>query len=70
MRKSTRILSLVLAMIMMISSFSILASAKEVEVAQTSATVTSDGTARFYFNMKAVSWWTAGSNGNGYHGTS
>ena len=65
MKKSARILSLVLAMIMMFSSFSILASAKEVEVAQTSATVTSNGDARLYFNMKAVSWWTAGTNGNG-----
>ncbi len=27
--------------------------------------ITSDGTARLYFNMKAVSWWTAGTNGNG-----
>ena len=29
------------------------------------ATITSDGSARLYFNMKAVSWWTAGTNGNG-----
>jgi hypothetical protein len=29
------------------------------------ATITSDGTARLYFNMSAVSWWTAGTNGNG-----
>ena len=29
------------------------------------ATITSDGTARLYFNMKGVSWWTAGTNGNG-----
>ncbi len=36
-----------------------------VDVAETSATITSDGTARLYFNMKAVSWWTAGTNGNG-----
>ncbi len=36
-----------------------------IDVAETSATITSDGTARLYFNMKAVSWWTAGSNGNG-----
>ena len=29
------------------------------------ATITSDGTARLYFNMSAVSWWTAGTNGDG-----
>lgn len=29
------------------------------------ATITTDGTARLYFNIKAVSWWTAGTNGNG-----
>ncbi len=29
------------------------------------ATITSDGTARLYFDMSAVSWWTAGTNGNG-----
>ena len=29
------------------------------------ATITSDGSARLYFNMKAVSWWTAGTNGDG-----
>lgn len=29
------------------------------------ATVTSDGTARLYFNIKAVSWWNAGTNGDG-----
>lgn len=32
------------------------------------ATITSDGTARLYFNMSAVSWWTAGTNGNGNFG--
>ena len=32
------------------------------------ADITSDGTARLYFNMKAVSWWTAGTNGNGNFG--
>ncbi len=36
-----------------------------VDVAETAATITSDGTARLYFNMAAVSWWTAGTNGNG-----
>lgn len=36
-----------------------------VDKAETGATITSDGTARLYFNMKAVSWWTAGSNGDG-----
>ncbi len=36
-----------------------------VDVAETSATITSDGTARLYFNMAAVSWWTAGTNGSG-----
>ncbi len=36
-----------------------------VDVAETAATITSDGTARLYFNMSAVSWWTAGTNGNG-----
>ncbi len=35
-----------------------------VDVAETSATITSDGTARLYFNMSAVSWWVA-SSGNG-----
>lgn len=29
------------------------------------ATVTSDGTARLYFKMSAVSWWIAGNNGDG-----
>lgn len=29
------------------------------------ATITSDGTARLYFNMSAIDWWTAGTNGNG-----
>ena len=29
------------------------------------ANITSDGTARLYFNMSAVSWWTAGTNGDG-----
>ena len=32
------------------------------------ATITSDGTARLYFNIKAVSWWNAGTNGNGNFG--
>ena len=32
------------------------------------ATVTSDGTARLYFNIKAVSWWNAGTNGDGNFG--
>lgn len=30
-----------------------------------SATITSDGSARLYFNMSAVNWWIAGTNGNG-----
>ena len=34
-------------------------------IGMNAATVTSDGTARLYFNMKAVSWWNAGTNGNG-----
>ena len=29
------------------------------------ATLTSDGTARLYFNMSAVSWWIASSSGGG-----
>ena len=29
------------------------------------ADITSDGTARLYFNMSAINWWTAGTNGNG-----
>ena len=29
------------------------------------ANITSDGTARLYFNMSAINWWTAGTNGNG-----
>ena len=32
------------------------------------ATITSDGTARLYFNMSAINWWTAGTNGNGNFG--
>ena len=32
------------------------------------ANITSDGTARLYFNMSAVSWWTAGTDGNGNFG--
>ena len=34
-------------------------------VTASAATVTSDGTARLYFNMSAVNWWIAGSNGDG-----
>ena len=34
-------------------------------IGMNAATVTSDGTARLYFNLKAVSWWNAGANGNG-----
>ena len=34
-------------------------------IGMNAATVTSDGTARLYFNLKAVSWWNAGTNGNG-----
>ena len=30
--------------------------------------ITSDGTARLYFNIKAVSWWNAGTNGDGNFG--
>ena len=32
------------------------------------ANITSDGTARLYFNMSAINWWTAGTNGNGNFG--
>ena len=32
------------------------------------ATITSDGTARLYFNMSAVDWWIAGTDGNGNFG--
>ena len=32
------------------------------------ATITSDGTARLYFNMSAVNWWIAGTDGNGNFG--
>ena len=36
-------------------------------IGMNAATVTSDGTARLYFNMKAVSWWnTASSNGGNF----
>ena len=37
-------------------------------IGMNAATVTSDGTARLYFNLKAVSWWNAGTNGNGNFG--
>lgn len=36
-----------------------------VDISDTSETFTSDGTARLYFNIKAVSWWNAGTDGNG-----
>ena len=34
-------------------------------IGMNAATVTSDGTARLYFNLNAVSWWNAGTNGDG-----
>ncbi len=61
-------LSLLLTLMMLLSLVTVgivSSSAAEVELAETGATVTSDGTARLYFNMSAVSWWTAGTNGNG-----
>ena len=63
-----KVLSILLTMLMLLSVMCVApisTSAAEVEVAQTGANVTSDGTSRLYFNMKAVSWWTAGTNGNG-----
>ena len=36
-----------------------------VDVAETEATVTFTSDDVLFFNMKAVSWWTAGTNGNG-----
>ena len=65
MKSTRRVLSLVLAMLMLFSMFTVAGSAANVDVAQTSAAVTSDGTARLYFNMTAVSWWSAGSSGDG-----
>ncbi len=60
-------LSLMLTLLMLISASVIgfSPSAAQVDIAETGATITSDGTARLYFNMSAVSWWTAGTNGNG-----
>ena len=63
-----KVLSMLLTMLMLVSVMCVApigTSAAEVEVAQTGANVTSDGSARFYFNMKAVSWWSAGTNGDG-----
>ena len=37
----------------------------DVDVAETEATVTFTEDDVLFFNMKAVSWWTAGTNGNG-----
>ena len=54
MKKSTRVLSIVLAMLMLFSMFTVAGTAANVDVANTSASVTSDGTARLYFNMSAV----------------
>ncbi len=60
-------LSLMLTLLMLISASVIgfSPSAAQIDIAETGATITSDGTARLYFNMAAVSWWTAGTNGNG-----
>ena len=63
-----RSLTLLLTLLMLLSSTTLGLSAAQVELADTGATITSDGTARLYFNMKAVSWWTAGTNGNGNFG--
>lgn len=60
-----RALTLLLALLTLLSASSLGLSAAQVELADTGATVTSDGTARLYFNMSAVSWWTAGTSGNG-----
>ena len=54
MKKSTRVLSLILAMMMLFSAFSILASAKSVDVAETGATINA-GTV---FYLKPNSNWT------------
>ncbi len=62
---SKRTIALVLSMLMLLSSGIVGTLAANVELAPVGADITSDGTARLYFNMSAVSWWTAGSNGNG-----
>ncbi len=60
-----RALTLLLTLLMLLSTTSLGISAAQVELANTGATVTSDGTARLYFNMSTVSWWVANSgNGN------
>ncbi len=60
-----RSLAVLLSLMMLLTSGIVSAVAANVELAPVGATVTSDGTARLYFNMSAVSWWTAGTNGNG-----
>ena len=59
------IVSLLLVVMMLMSVGIASISSAVVDLAQVGATITSDGTARLYFNMSAVSWWTAGTNGNG-----
>ena len=59
-RISRRALSLVLCLLMMFSTLMVgMVSTVNAD------TITSDGNARLYFNMKAVSWWIAGNNGDG-----
>ena len=60
-----RVLTLLLTLLMLMSSTSLGLSAAQVELAETGATVTFTSDDVLFFNMKAVSWWTAGTNGNG-----
>ncbi len=67
-RIAKRLIAVVLTVMMLMSMVTIgmtSASAAYVDMAETGATVSSTGSSRLYFNMSAVSWWTAGTNGNG-----
>lgn len=57
---SRRALSLILCFIMMFSTLMV-----GMVSAANAATISSDGSARLYFNMSAVNWWSAGTNGDG-----
>lgn len=59
-----RILSFFMAIVMLAGMMcAALIGISPVEANAAKITVTSDGTARLYFNMSAVSWWIAGTNG-------
>ncbi len=62
---SKRTLALILTLLMLLSSGIVGTLAANVELAETGASITFTADDILFFNMKAVSWWTAGTNGNG-----